>query len=139
MGNPVGARTDTILMGLDWRQSKTVCSQGEGTQHELKPLIPTGPVKEIGGRKEESRSLCFSTDVALQPPGLSSERHEECGKCQELSAVDRLRSPASRTPTPDLILEAKEVMLALLSTTINSQCEQTILQCPYLASSEPSF
>lgn len=75
-GTLVGHEQMWILLGLDWRWSKAVCSQGEGKEHQLKPLSPTGPDKETEGRREELRSLRFSTDVALQPPGLSSARHD---------------------------------------------------------------
>lgn len=46
----MGYKQMGVLIELDWRQSKTVCSQGEGKENELKPLIPPGLVKEIEGR-----------------------------------------------------------------------------------------
>ena len=49
-GTLVGHEQMWILLGLDWRQSKGVCVQGEGKEHQLKALIPTGPVKETKGR-----------------------------------------------------------------------------------------
>lgn len=70
--------------------------------YELESLIPIVPVKEIEGRQGELGSWHSSTDVALLARWVFM-----CGKCQGLSAV--LQPPEH--PMPDLIAQAKEVML----------------------------
>jgi len=84
--------------------------------YELKPFIPIGPVKGTERKQWELGSLHYSTDVAL----LNKARWVfRCGKCQGLSAVRMPCSPAAPTPTPahpmpDLIAQAKEVILAFI-------------------------